>query len=82
MSHLNPFALVKSFAASRFGIRIDFEGGHVFEYRRELPASEPPLLEPPTFITTASPVEPPRSGPGLARALPSNVLAFPARRAG
>lgn len=71
--------VVTSFRIDRHGARVEFKGGHVLEYRREVEAETPPSLPPPTFDTTADPA--PASRPGLSKCSPS-ARVVPLRRVG
>jgi len=74
MSRPNLLPRIVSLAFGPAGIRVELEGGHVFEYRREETVERPSLPPPPpTFGVFGEEVA---SGPGLARALPRNVIPF------
>lgn len=72
---------VTYFRIDRTGARVEFAGGHVIEYRREVEATTPPSIPPLATIETTS--EPAPSSRPLAKcgANRSNVVAL-TRRAG
>jgi hypothetical protein len=70
---VRPLSILKSLAISETGFRLEFEGGHVFEYRCEQEAETPARV----IETTGETV----TGPGVARCLPSNVVTLRRRSA-
>lgn len=71
---------VTYFRIDRTGARVEFAGGHVIEYRREVEATTPPSIPPLAVVDTT--LEPAPASKGLAKcgATRSNVIALPARR--